>query len=103
MFKRLKGDTRTYEDERQRLLISASTLDPASDEYAQVLTQIDKLDKIQKRSSERLKTVVPACVTAASLAGIYAVQQFAGIIVPKALDAIASRSERRQSEEKTDL
>lgn len=98
MFKRREGVPRSYEDERQRLLITASTLDPTSEEYAVVLTQINMLDKIQKRSSEKLKTIIPACITAASLVGIYAVQQFAGVVVPKAMDAIASRSNRTQNE-----
>jgi translation initiation factor 6 (eIF-6) len=98
MFKRRRGETRTYEDERQRLLAIAYVHDPTTKEYALVMAQIDKLDQIAKRSSEKLKTVIPACVTAVSLVGIYAVQQFAGIVVPKAMDAIASRSNREPRE-----
>lgn len=98
MFKRPKGETRTYEDERQRLLTAASMLRPTTEEYAMVMARIDDLDRINKRSSEKLKTVVPACITAASLVGIYAVQQFAGIVVPKAMDAITSRTNRNQRE-----
>jgi hypothetical protein len=98
VFKRLKGDPRTYEDERSRLLIAASTLDPTTTEYAVVMTNIDRLDQIIKRSSEKLKTVIPACVTAVSLVGIYAIQQFAGVVVPKALEAIASRQNKELKE-----
>lgn len=83
-----------YETERERLLTHMSTLDPESDEYHKVMTQVDKLDTILHRSSELTKTVIPALGTVASVAGIYALQQFAGIIVPKALETIASRASK---------
>lgn len=98
MLKRHKGEARTYEDERQRLLIAASTLHPVTEEYETVMARLDDLDKISKRSSEKLKVVIPACITAASLVGIYAVQQFAGVVVPRAMDAITSRSHKNQPE-----
>lgn len=87
----LKRKTR-YEGELQRLLEEASTLHPTSDEYYTVLTRINELDKIHNRSSELTKTVIPALGTVGGVAGIYALQQFAGVIVPKALDALGSRS-----------
>jgi len=34
------------------------------------------------------------------VAGIYALQQFAGVLVPKALDAIASRSSQKKTSER---
>lgn len=93
MFDRLRG-VPTYADERQRLLELIKTLDPHTTEYKTVLDRIEQLDKITKRSGEKIKAFIPACVTAVSLVGIYAAQQFAGIVVPKALDAIASRSNK---------
>lgn len=88
-----------YETERQRLLEKASTLDPTGAQYKDVMTRIDQLDQIIKRSSESFKTVVPAALTAVSLVGIYALQQFAGIVVPKALDMHAARKNSQKEEQ----
>lgn len=87
-----KRKPKPYEAERTRLLEHISTLSPESDEYQQVMSQIDKLDKILNRTHELTKTVIPALGTVVSVAGIYALQQFAGVIIPKALETIASRS-----------
>jgi flagellar motor component MotA len=87
-----------YEDELQRLLEKASNLEPTTDEYHTVMTRINELDKIHNRSSELTKTVIPALGTVTGVVGIYALQQFAGVIVPKALDALASRSQKNPKE-----
>ncbi len=94
-----KRKPKPYEAERQRLLDHISKLSPEADEYQQVLSQIDKLDKILNRTTELTKTVIPALGTVASVAGIYALQQFAGVIIPKALDTIASRSTQKNHKE----
>lgn len=93
----LKRTTR-YEDELQRLLEEAKTLHPTSDEYFTVLKAINELDKIHNRTSEFSKTLIPALGTVGGVAGIYALQQFAGVIVPKALDALGSRSSKAPKE-----
>lgn len=98
MFNRLTGNTKTYETERQRLLDKASTLDPTTDEYHKVMSRIDLLDKIIKRSSDWLKALIPAGATVVSLAGLYAVQQFAGLAVPKAMDMIVGRFNKNPDE-----
>ena len=98
MFKRHKAKARTYHDERQHMLEIASTLDPFGPKYREVMNRLDQLDKIIKRSDERVKTIVPACVTAVSLVGIYVVQQFAGIVMPKALDMLPGRSTKEPNE-----
>lgn len=99
MFNRLKSNTRTYEDERQRLLLKASELEPTSDEYHKVMTRIDLLDKITKRSSDLVKTIIPAGATVAGLVGIYAIQQFAGVAVPKAMDMLVGRRNKNSDEQ----
>jgi len=81
-----------YDVERLRLLDHLNSSDPESDEYERVMKRLNELDKILNRTSEFKKTVIPAVGTVASVAGIYALQQFAGVIIPKALDTIASRS-----------
>lgn len=95
-FKR-KSDTRSYETERLRLLEWLESLSPTDPDYAVVMTRLDELDKINNRSTEFVKTVVPAVGTVAGVAGVYALQQFGGILVPKALEAIASRSPQKPS------
>lgn len=95
----LKRKPKPYVAERQRLLEYVTTLDPISDEYGKVMAQIDKLDKILNRTTELKKTVIPALGTIGAVTGIYALQQFAGVIVPKALDAIASRNQQKNPKE----
>lgn len=94
-FKRSKP----YRDEQQRLLEFVSDLDPTTSEYETVLARIDKLDRILNRTTELKKTVIPALGTGGAVVGIYALQQFAGVIVPKALDSLAARSEKKQPQE----
>jgi hypothetical protein len=99
VFNRPKGNTRTYADERQRLLLKAAELEPVSDEYHKVMTRIDLLDKITKRSSDLVKTIIPAGATVAGLVGIYAIQQFAGVAVPKAMDMLVGRRNKSSDEQ----
>jgi len=94
-----KRKLHVYKQERQRLFEWARTLDPTTPEYKEIMHRIDSLDKIIKRSGERFKTIVPALGTVAGVGGIYALQQFGGVLVPKALDAIASRKETKNNHE----
>lgn len=94
----LKRNPSRYEDELQRLLEEASNHHPTSDEYFSVLKAINELDKINNRTSEFKKTIIPAAGTVSGVVGIYALQQFAGVLVPKALDALASRSSKTNRE-----
>lgn len=95
----LKRKPSRYENELNRLLEEASNLHPTSDEYHTVLVRINELDKINNRTSELTKTIIPAVGTVGGVVGIYALQQFAGVLVPKALDAIASRSSKKNPSE----
>jgi hypothetical protein len=94
----LKRNPSRYEDELRRLLEEARVLHPATDEYVAVLKAINELDKINNRTSEFKKTVIPAAGTVGGVVGIYALQQFAGVLIPKALEALPSRSNRTQRE-----
>lgn len=76
---------------RQQLLDEANGRAAYSDEFSGCLENLDKLDKIQKRSSEMKKALVASAGTIGGVAAIYALQQFAGVIVPKALEALANR------------
>ena len=91
----LKPMSQPYEPVRQQLLERLADLEPTTDEYSKVLTELDRLDKILNRTSEFKKTVIPALGTIGSVAGIYALQQFAGVLVPKALQTLASRSSQK--------
>lgn len=94
-----KRSHHSVKDERDRLVRRLNETDPNTDEYHTVLTRLNELDKIHNRTTELKKTVIPALGTIGAVGGIYAVQQFAGVIVPKALDAIASRSSAKNSKE----
>lgn len=97
MINRPKG-ARSYEDEKQRLLEVAAHLDPHVPEYKTVMDRLDQLDKITKRSGDKVKAFIPACATVVSVVGIYALQQFAGVVVPKALDVLTGRSTSDRNE-----
>ena len=94
-----KRKSKPYVEERERLLAVLETLNPASDEYQKVMSRLDQLDKILNRTTELKKTVIPALGTIGAVSGIYALQQFAGVIVPKALDSIAARQEQKKSKQ----
>lgn len=98
----LKRKPKPYVAERDRLQESLASLDPASDQYETVMKRLNELDRILNRTSEKFKTVIPAFGTAAAVAGVYALQQFGGVIVPKALETLAARQESRKSQKDTD-
>lgn len=93
-----KRHPKPYEKELNRLLQHIQYMDPADDEYQKVIARIDQLDKVNNRTTELKKTVIPTLGTVGGVAGIYALQQFGGVLIPKALDAIASRSPQKHKE-----
>src|SRR5215216_744191 len=95
----LKRKPKPYVAERDRLLEWLAANDPSDESYKEVMSRIDKLDQILNRTSELKKTVIPALGTVGAISGIYALQQFAGVIVPKALDSIAARQEQKKAKE----
>lgn len=94
-----KRKLKPYVAERDRLLLHLASSNPETDEYQKVMTRLNELDKILNRTTELKKTVIPAAGTIGAVGGIYVLQQFGGVIVPKALDAIASRSTQKNSKE----
>lgn len=94
-----KRKTTAYETELSRLFIILVALDPSTDEYVKVMQRIDQLNKIHNRTTELKKTLIPALGTIGAVGGIYALQQFAGVIVPKALDTLAARQEQKKPKE----
>jgi hypothetical protein len=93
-----KRKPKPYEAERQRLMEYAATLDPTSDDYSKVLQRIDQVDRILNRTSELKKTLIPALGTIGALTGIYMLQQFAGILIPKAVETYSVRQELKTLE-----
>lgn len=92
-----KRKPKPYVEERTRLLKHISTLSPESDDYQKVMARINELDKILNRTTEFKKTVIPALGATFAVGGIYALQQFAGVLVPKALETLAARQEQKKS------
>lgn len=100
-FKRtIKPDT--YKYERVRLLDHLNQTDPASEEYKEVMHRLNDLDKMINRTSEFAKTIVPALGTLGGVVGIYGLQQFGGVIVPKVLESIGARQEARKAAKELD-
>jgi len=102
MFHFPKRKPNPYKVERRRLLEHMERLDPVSDEYEKAMKRLDQLDKILNRTTELKKTLIPALGTVGAVTGIYALQQFAGVLVPKALDSIAARQEQRKATKELD-
>lgn len=94
-----KRKPKPYVAERIRLLEYISTLDPITDEYHTVMTRINDLDKILNRTTELKKTVIPVVGTSVAIGGVYALQQFGGVLVPKALETLAARNEQKKHKE----
>lgn len=98
MFNPLKRKPKPYVAERDRLLDVLKNTPADSDEYKNVMARLDQLDKILNRTTELKKTVIPALGTVGAVGGIYALQQFAGVIVPRALDSLAARQDKKNQE-----
>lgn len=97
-----KRTAKPYVAERDRLLEELKLLPADGNRYEIVLTRLSELDRILNRTSELKKTVIPAFGTAAAVGGIYALQQFGGVIVPKALEALAARQEAKKAPKELD-
>lgn len=97
-----RRNPKPYAAERDRLLSVLNSLDPASDDYHTVMTRLNELDRILNRASETKKAVIPAAGTAVAIGGVYALQQFGGILVPRALEALAARQETKKSHKELD-
>jgi len=94
-----KRKPKPYVAERERLLAEMQKHDPTTDEYQKVMHRLNELDKILNRTTELKKTVIPALGGISAVAGIYALQQFAGVLVPKALESLAARQEQKKNKE----
>lgn len=99
MFNPFRRKSKDIETELSRLFMVLMITPPDSDEYEKVVKRIDQLNKIKNRSSELTKSIIPALGTIGAVGGIYALQQFAGVIVPRALDSIAARQEQKKAKE----
>lgn len=97
-----KRKLKPYLAERDRLQEKLASLDPTTIPYHTTLTRLDELDRIINRASETRKAVIPAVGTAVAIGGVYALQQFGGVLVPKALESIAARQEQRKASKETD-
>lgn len=102
MFNPFKRKPKPYVAERDRLLEQLSTLDPSTDTYAAVLHRVNEIDKILNRSSDKFRTVVTAAGPVAAIGGVYALQQFGGVLVPKALESYATRQENKKNPKELD-
>lgn len=102
MFNPFKRKPKPYVPERDRLQERLAALDPASDEYQTVLHRLNEIDKILNRSSDKFKTVVTAAGPVAAIGGIYALQQFGGVLVPKAMESYAARQENKKNPRELD-
>lgn len=94
-----KRKPKPYVEERMRLLETLKTIDPTHDDYQTVMARLNELDKILNRTTELKKTVIPALGGIGAVGGIYALQQFAGVLVPKALEQLAARQEQKKHKE----
>lgn len=97
-----KRKPKPYVAERNRLLEELTALPPDGNRYEIVLTRLNEIDRILNRTSEIKKTVIPALGTVGAVGGIYALQQFGGVIVPKALEALAARQEQKKHPKELD-
>lgn len=95
-FKRKKPDY-TYEGERERLLNWLNDAEPHTEDYQKVMNRLNELDRMQKRASETKKAIIPALGGIGAVVGIYGLQQFAGVLIPKALEIHATRQEQKST------
>lgn len=94
-----KRKQKPYVAERDRLLEWLAGADPTDDDYQTVLHRLNEIDKILNRSTDKFKTVVSAGGPVAAIGAIYAIQQFGGVLVPKAAETYAARQEAKKPRE----
>lgn len=94
-----KRQPKPYVAERNRLLEELAGLPADGNRYEIVLKRLNEIDGILNRTTELKKTIIPAFGTAAAVGGIYALQQFGGVLVPKALETLAARNEQKKQKE----
>lgn len=94
-----KRKPKPYVEERDRLLQKLAEMTPQSDDYEKVMKRLNELDRILNRTSEFKKTLIPTLGTVGAVGGIYALQQFGGVIVPKVVETIASRNQQKKPNE----
>lgn len=97
MFNPFKRKPKPYVAERDRLVLVLATLYPSDDKYETVVARLNDLDKLINRASETRKAVIPVLGTSLAIGGVYALQQFGGVLVPKALETLAARQEQKKS------
>jgi hypothetical protein len=97
-----KRKPKPYVAERDRLQERLAALDPTTDEYQTVLHRMNELDKILNRSSDKFKTVVSMAGPPIAIGGIYALQQFGGVLVPKAMESYAARQDAKKHPKELD-
>lgn len=100
-FKRPKPDY-TYEYERQRLLGWLNDNEPDTDEYQTVMNRLNELDRMMNRTTDFNKALIPALGTVGGVAAIYSLQQFAGVLVPRALESIAAKQDSKKNHHEPD-
>lgn len=98
----LRRKPKPYVEERNRLLKQLSHLSPDTDQYHTVLQRVNDIDKILNRSTDKFKTLVGAAGPAVAIAGVYALQQFGGVLVPKALETYAARQDTKKNAKELD-
>lgn len=91
-----KRKPKPYVAERDRLLLQLETLTPASDEYHTVMQRLSDIDKIMNRSSDKFKTLVTTAGPVAAIGAIYGIQQFGGVLIPRAAEAYATRQDAKK-------
>lgn len=98
----LRRKPKPYVAERDRLLKQLAHLPPDTDQYHTVLQRVNDIDKILNRSSDKFKALLGAAGPAVAIGGVYALQQFGGVLVPKALETYAARQDTKKSPKELD-
>lgn len=99
MWNPFRRKPKPYVGERDRLLATMATLTPSDDDYAKVMQRLNDIDKILNRSSDKFKTFITAAGPVAAIGAIYGIQQFGGVIVPKAAETYAARQDAKKPRE----
>lgn len=98
----LKRKPKPLKAEHDRLVGWLSKADPTDPQYEIVTHRLNDINRILNRASDGKKAWIPALGTMGAIGSLYIIQQFGGILVPKAAETITAKMDAKKHSQELD-